>query len=99
VFPPPGNDEPLVPALLLPLVRAGCEALLEVPEVDAAGIVRSRFDHPCFLREFVFGEETYFTPLNTQHGFFEVDACLVCLQHVKPEQKIYIAALEFILAS
>lgn len=37
VFPPPGNDEPLVPALLPPLVRVGCEALLEEPEVDALG--------------------------------------------------------------
>jgi len=37
VFPPPGNDELLVPALLSPLVRAGCGVLLEEPEVDALG--------------------------------------------------------------
>ncbi|KAG1782960.1 hypothetical protein EV702DRAFT_234392 [Suillus placidus] len=37
VFPPPGNDEPLVPAPPLPLVRAGCETLPEEPEVDALG--------------------------------------------------------------
>ncbi|KAG2369798.1 hypothetical protein BDR07DRAFT_541526 [Suillus spraguei] len=34
VFPPPGNDEPLVPALLSPLSRVGCAVLLGEPEVD-----------------------------------------------------------------
>ncbi|KAG2115841.1 uncharacterized protein F5147DRAFT_382365 [Suillus discolor] len=37
VFPPPGNDEPLAPALLPPLVCGGCGALLEEPGVDAVG--------------------------------------------------------------
>ena len=42
----------------------------------------------------MYREEAHLPALDTQHGLFEVDACLVCLQHVKPKEKIHIEALD-----
>ena len=53
----------------------------------------AHIEHASLLWEFVFSQEPDLPPANPEHVFLEIDARLMCPQHVETEQEIDVPSL------